>query len=207
MIIWPAKDPAEVLDYTWTVPLDTGDTVASYTVALTTGTAVLDSDSNTTTMVVAWVSGGTDGETSTFTLTATTTGGRTYREIAALPVFDRASEMLAFFRLRYPAFASIADGQIGYWLASATLQVGDNWPTAGQSDARLALAAHNAAIATASIPAGVTSFKSGTFSATLSDAAASRTGYSATVYGREYLDLVRRHFSGPFSAWSVPTNV
>lgn len=207
MIVWPAKDPAEVFDYTWTVPLDAGDTVASYTVTRLSGTAVLDSDSNTTTMVVAWVSGGADGETSTFALTATSTGGRTFREVAVLPVFDRASETLALFRLRYPAFASAADGEIGYWLAGAVASIGANWPADAQAAARLAMAAHNLASATATIPAGVTSFKSGTFSATLSDSAASRTGYSATVYGREYLDLMRRHFAGPISAWTPPADV
>jgi hypothetical protein len=50
----------------------------------------------------------------------------------------------------------------------------------------------------------VTSFKSGTFSASLSDAAASRTGYDATAYGRDFLLLRRRNFTGMMPAWNPP---
>lgn len=115
---------------------------------------------------------------------------------------------LADFRIRYPAFAATADATIEAWLADGDAGT-TNWPDDDRARAVMLFAAHNLSIGGqgGAIPAGVTSFKSGTFSATLSDAAASRTGYSATVYGREYLDLVRRHFAGPFSAWSVPTNV
>lgn len=207
MIVWPAKDPAEVLDYTWEPPLDDGDTIAICTAAVGTGSVVIDSQSNTDTAVRLWLSQGADGETATLNLTATTAGGRTFREVAVLPVFDRASEMLATFRLRYSAFAAVADGTIGYRLADATTQVA-SWADADRDAGTLALAAHMLAESGAlsgAIPAGVTSFKSGTFSATLSDAAASRTGFSATIYGREYLALARRNFAGPRLAWTPPT--
>jgi hypothetical protein len=200
MIAWPAKDPAEVLDFTWTVPLDTGDTIASFTATVASGTITIDSDSASDTQVTVWLSGGADGETATVNLTATTAGGRTFREVAVLPVFDRASELLALFRLRYPALSTIADGTIGYWFAEST-HIADN------DAARLALAAHNSSLAAPSaIPAGVTSFKSGTFSATLSDSVAGRTGLNATVYGREYLSLMRGT-GGPRLAWTPPANV
>ena len=207
MIVWPAKDPAEVLDFTWEPPLDSGDTIASHTAAVSTGTAVIDSDSDTDSAVTLWLSGGTDGETATIALTATTAAGRVFREVAILPVFDRASELLALFRLRYSAFATVSDGTIGYWLADASLAVHDGWAEATRDPAKLALAAHlleaNGARSGA-IPAGLTSFKSGTFSATMSDAAASRTGFASTIYGREYLALMGRTFAGPRLAWTPP---
>ena len=197
MIVWPAKDPAEVLDFTWTVPLDAGDTVTAHTITRTDGTAMIDSDSATTTVITAWISGGADAETQTFSMTATTAGGRTFREVALLPVFDRASEMLALFRLRYPDLASVSDGQVGYWILDATGQVGDNWPTASQTPARLALAAHRASMATASIPTGITSFKSGDFQISMSSEASIRADIEQTVYGREFVKLRQAAFAGP----------
>lgn len=200
MIAWPAKDPVEVLDFTWDVPLDESDTVASHTAAVSSGTIVLDSDAHADGKVTVWLSGGEDGETAFVNLTATTAGGRTFREVAVLGVLDRASELLALFRLRYAALASIDDGTIGYWFAQST-------HISGNDPARLALAAHHASLAApGAIPAGVTSFKSGTFSATMSDSVAGRTGLNATVYGREYLDLMRAT-SGPIMAWDPPAHV
>jgi hypothetical protein len=207
MIVWPAKDPAEVLDYTWQPPLDTGDTIASHTATVGSGAIVKDSSSHSDTSVTMWASGGTDGENSTVTLSVVTTAGRAFREVAVLPVFDRASNMLALFRLRYPGFAAVTDGAIGFWMADAAINVSDGWPADHRDTARLALAAHNLALSgqgKGAIPAGVTSFKSGTFSATVSDSAASRTGLSATPYGREYLALMRRYFGGPRLAWTPP---
>lgn len=116
---------------------------------------------------------------------------------------------LADFRARYSAFATVADATVEAWLSDGDSETGA-WPDDTRSRGVMLFAAHNLAsqgIGSGGITAGVTSFKSGTFSATLSDAAASRTGYSATVYGREYLDLMRRHFGGPISAWTVPTDV
>lgn len=203
MIVWPAKDPAEVLDYTWTVGLDTGDTIASYTATTTSGVTI-DSDSENDTQVTLWLSGGVDGETAMFNLTATTAGGRTFREIAVLPVFDRASELLAMFRLRYPALASVEDGQVGYWLADALNLVGTSWGDS-QDVGRLAFAAHQVAgSVSGAIPAGVTSFKSGTFSATVAESIAALKGFESTVYGRELLALRRTLFAGPMLAWTPP---
>lgn len=210
MIIWPAKDPVEVFDYTWDVPVDSGDTVAAHTAAKTAGSVAKDSDAHTDAAVTVWISGGTDGEMATFNLTATTVGGRTFREAAILPVYDRATELLGLFRLRYPAFANVTDGVIGYWLADALRYVDDSWPEADQDPGRLALSAHlmsQAGVLPSAIPAGVTSFKSGTFSATVSDKFASQQGLMASIYGREFLDLRKRAFAGPRLAWDPPASV
>jgi hypothetical protein len=202
MIVWPAKDPVEVLDFTWEVPLDEGDTIASFTATVTAGAITKDNAEATEsdTKVTVWLSGGADGEVGMVNLIAITEGGRTFRESAVLAVVDRASELLAKFRLRYPALSALADGAIGYWF-------GETVHITGNDPARLALAAHHASLgAPTAIPAGVTSFRSGSFSATVSDSVAGRTGLSATIYGCEYLDLMRG-FAGPIMAWTPPTAV
>ena len=114
---------------------------------------------------------------------------------------------LSEFRTRYPAFDAVADATV-----QAFLDEGDSetaaWPDADRPRGVMLYAAHQLTaqgLGTGAIPAGVTSFRSGTFSATLSDSAASRTGFSATIYGREYLALARRNFAGPRLAWTPPT--
>jgi hypothetical protein len=207
MITWPAKDPADVADYTWTPDLDSGDHISTFVATATSGTVAQHSGATHTNFAgTVWLEGGVDGEVATFSLIVTTTGGRTFREAATIPVVDHAGALLVQFRLRFPAFATVDDGTVGYWLADAANTAGTSWGD-DRDVARLLLAAHNVAQANASIPGGVTSFKSGTFSATVSDMAANRTGFSATPYGREYLDLMRRNFAGPISAWVPPAYV
>ena len=72
------KDPDAVLDYqwNWATWLPTGDTIASATVTAETGLTV-DSDSNTATVVTAWLSGGTVGESYDVTCRVVTADGRT----------------------------------------------------------------------------------------------------------------------------------
>jgi hypothetical protein len=208
MIVWTAKDPAEIADYTWTPDLDPGDTIATFTASVTSGAVEIDSTEDTDTTGTIWLSGGADKELAMFSLTVTTAGGRTFREGAVLPIFDRATELLALFRLRYPAFATVSDGLISYRLFDALTEVGDNWPDAQRTNARLAWSAHKLTEAGSlggAVQQGVTSFKSGTFSATVSDSVAGLTGMDATVYGREFVTLRRVAFAGPRMAWAPPT--
>lgn len=209
MIIWPAKDPGEVLDFTWKVPLDTGDAIVSHTASIASGSATIDSDSHSDDAVTVVVSAGV-ADTSIFvSLSAVTTNGRTFKETGVIPIIDRADAVLASFRMRFPAFASVSDGQIAYWVAVGGTATA-SWSEADQSTGRLLYAAHNLAsqgLGTGAIPAGVTSFKSGTFSATVSDGLASKTGFAATSYGRDYLALARRNFAGPRLAWTPPAHV
>ena len=112
---------------------------------------------------------------------------------------------IADFRARYPAFAAVADASVTYWLTEGFAEV-SAWADADQPRGAMAYAAHKLAEqgnggATAQ---GVTGFKSGTFSASISEAAANRTGFHATIYGREFLDLARRSFAGPRLAWTPP---
>ena len=111
---------------------------------------------------------------------------------------------LAEFRALYPAFAAVADATVSAWIAEGDAET-TAWDDVPRPKAVMLYAAHKMAsqgLGTGVVPAGVTSFKSGTFSASVSDSLASKTGMSATSYGRDYLDLARRYFGGPILAWS-----
>lgn len=113
----------------------------------------------------------------------------------------------ADLKARYPAFAAVADVTVNLWLAEAAIECA-TFIDADRPRAELAYAAHRlaeAGLGAGVVPAGITSFKSGTFSATVSDAMASRTGFDATAYGREYTMLRRRSLAGPRLAWTPPT--
>lgn len=112
----------------------------------------------------------------------------------------------ATLKMRYPAFAAVSDGTIAYWLTDAQRFVGD-WGE-DTDPALMARAAHSMATTpgvlpaegTAALPAGVTSFRSGSFSATLSEAAVSASvkgGYDASPYGIEFAGYLRRNSGGP----------
>lgn len=107
---------------------------------------------------------------------------------------------------RYPAFASVNETTIAYWLADAAEECAD-WPEDVRARAEMAYAAHRMAelgLGKGVIPAGATSFRSGDFSASISEVAAARIGFDATAYGREFAMLRRRYFAGPRPAWTSP---
>ncbi len=113
----------------------------------------------------------------------------------------------ADLKAKYPAFAAVADATVDIWLAEAVTECA-GFIEADRARAEMAYAAHKMALAglgAGAIPAGVTEFRSGTFSAKVADATASRTGFTATVYGREFMALRRRSFAGPRLAW-VPVH-
>jgi hypothetical protein len=212
MIAWPAKDPADELDFNWIVPLDAGDSIAvgGFTASIASGAAtIVGAPTFSGSIATVFLAGGVADASTFVTLTAVTAGGRTFRETAVLPVIDRASAVLAAFRLRYSAFATIDDGQISYWLADGGAQV-SAWAETDKPAGRLAYAAHKLAEqglgAAGAIPAGVTGFKSGTFSAQVSDSVSRRIGFHSTIYGREFLDLARRSFGGPRLAHTPPVS-
>jgi hypothetical protein len=86
MLLWPPKDPDEVLDYgiDWASRLDT-DTIATSTWIVPDGITQTD-DSNTTTATTIWLSGGTLGEAYVFTNRVTTAGGRTMDQSVKLKI-------------------------------------------------------------------------------------------------------------------------
>lgn len=84
------KDPSAVLDYTtdWSQWLLTGDTIASATVVATAGISV-NSFSNTTTSVSAWLAGGTSGVPYQVTFGVVTAQGRTDERSITVNVANR----------------------------------------------------------------------------------------------------------------------
>lgn len=216
METWAAKDPDAVLDYTYIIPLDEGDSVASYTLTVMSGTVVIDADSNAGAVVTATLSGGTDGETALFRIAWETTAGRedddyisqlVSDDAGALVLTDYAKPKPDHLKVRYPAFAGVPTATIQYWLTDAERFVDDSWTEGDYAAALMALAAHNMALAglgadaaaTADLPAGVTRLKSGSLDVSFGDAHAEAraTGaLAATRYGAEYAMLRRVNKGG-----------
>mgnify|MGYP007083432136 CR=1 FL=1 len=197
---WPPKTPDAVLDYIYTIPVDEGDSITSHSVVILAGSITKDSDSRTDADVMVTLSGGVDGETNVFQIAWITAAGREDDAIVTLHVvgLENFEPRIAELRAMFPAFETVPDATIAFWLRKSDVSIA-HWPADDQNDAALYLAAHNMAslgLGKGTAPAGVTSFKSGTFSVTMSDKAASATGYASTIYGRQYLAMCQRIFGG-----------
>lgn len=115
----------------------------------------------------------------------------------------------AELKLRYPAFATVPDETVEYWLTDARLIVTDAWAEVDRGPAEMALAAHNMELsgygsaggAVGDLAAmGVTSFKSASMSVNFAEAAIVRSGsgrYSSTKYGVQFMPYLRRNVGGP----------
>jgi hypothetical protein len=230
MSVWPSKDPQAVQDYEYTIPLDDGDSVQSYTFTKLTGDVVVDSDSRTGAVVTAWLSGGTEGETAVFRIAWATVGGRddddvitiaiSSHEYEALEITGYAKPLPPHLKARYAAFAAVDAGTIQYWLTDAERSVTDAWTEGDYAAGLMSLAAHNMALAgygtdasaLASIPAGVSRFKSASFEMAFTDDAAnarSNGALSSTRYGQEYANLLARNRGGPMimATGTIPYDV
>jgi hypothetical protein len=110
---------------------------------------------------------------------------------------------------RDAAFSNVSDDDIAYWLTDAHRYVDQSWFEQDYGPALIAHAAYEMSTRKVNgfsggdvagfAAAGVSEFKSGQFQARFSDKAievASRGGYEANDYGREYLDLLRRNKGG-----------
>jgi hypothetical protein len=112
----------------------------------------------------------------------------------------------ATLKLRYGAFDAVDDAKVQYWLTDAERFVDLSWPEADYAVGLMAKAADSmvrkgvagiAQDASASIPAGVTSFRSASFSATVTETAANRSITGFNPYGAEFAALRRRLFGAP----------
>jgi Protein of unknown function (DUF4054) len=110
-------------------------------------------------------------------------------------------------KAQIPAMNCVADYVVDQYIARAELQITTDFAEGLREWAVFNHAAHfmaTAGLVKGAIPAGLTSLKSGTFSATVSDAAAAQTGFDATIYGREYKRLVSNNHAGPFLVSGLP---
>lgn len=217
MLIFPNKDPDEVLDYRvdWSARLGTDAIATSEWEFVEQAGLEKDSDTNTTTSTTVWLSGGTAGEVGVLLNRITTTGGRTLEETAALTIIG--SEFPAtpgydlptatFIRTAFPAFAAVPDLLINFWITRAARSVDTSWTEGDYTYAIALLTAHlmtaNGLGTGAEIEgyrsAGITKLKSGTLDVTFADGTASDggTGYGSTSYGRQFAVLLKQNRGGP----------
>lgn len=215
--VWPAKDPDAVQDYTYTIPLDEGDSVSAYTFTKVSGDTVLDSETRAGAVITAWLSGGTLGDIAAFRVTWDTTLGRSDEDYitqliagsdyVALVLTSYTKPLPQHLIARYPAFADVAIATIQYWLTDAERFVDSSWTEGDYAAALMAIAAHNMALAglgseasvMAGVPSGITRMKSASMELAFSEGAAKDriTGaLSSTRYGSEYAALLRRNKGG-----------
>jgi hypothetical protein len=111
----------------------------------------------------------------------------------------------ADLKAAFPAFAAVADGQVGYWLTRAARTVDDSWAEADRDHAQMLLAAHlmvtnglgtgAEAAAAAAGASGFKSMRSGALSLDRGDAPTD--GYASTQYGRQFAALLALNHGGP----------
>lgn len=122
-----------------------------------------------------------------------------------MPEYTRLT--LAQFIAMFPAFATLTQGPYDLYVAKAEKRAAVCLGDFYQDGVEL-LTAHLLAKAGIGVDPGMamlastgaTSFKSGTFSASISESVASsraRGGYQATPYGQEYAILLRENCGGP----------
>lgn len=92
MLVWPPKDPDEVLDYgvDWSERLN-GDTIstASFTLTTAAGMTVDESQHDSNTISIATLSGGTAGLRGKVLCQITTADGQTLQQTATILVKAR----------------------------------------------------------------------------------------------------------------------
>lgn len=86
-----AKDPDEILDFEfdYSVELDVGDTIATSQLTVVKGNVDILSSSNTGTAVIAFFTGGVDGETCEITNRIVTAASRTIERTGRLLIRRR----------------------------------------------------------------------------------------------------------------------
>jgi hypothetical protein len=214
-LIWPAKDPDEVLDYSWTIPVDAGDTLATADITKVSGNVVIDSQDTDGNVRTAFLSGGTDGEVCEFRGIATTAGGRTYEETFFLQIAasDAPSPFLGQFVSAFPAFAAVPPASVAFWKAEADRVIAPLSSCLGERAdlATMLLTAHYLTLAGAGAGAeaemaaqGATGFKrirSGSLELERGDAGNGDAGsFGATSYGARVWPMLRACVSGPMVA-------
>jgi len=113
----------------------------------------------------------------------------------------------AELKLRYPELSAVDDAVVQYWLTDSERTVDQSWFEGDYKRGLIMLAAHGMASngigasgATSGLPEGVTNIRSGSFSMSISDKAASQSvegGYGSTKYGRQFVMLLRQNKGGP----------
>lgn len=215
MLIWPSKDPDEVLDYQvdWSERLGDDTIVTSaFTLEQAAGLTI-DSQSNATKTATVWLSGGTNGDTGWLLNRITTAGGRTFDEViqvaivssagAPAPVPPYGKPTPANFKAKYPAFAAVPDATIQAYLNDAP--VDESWLESDYAKAIMLWAAHAMTVNGIGVTeiegyaaSGLSRLKSGTLDVSFKDSASSADGqWSGSKYGPQFYALLRANRGGP----------
>jgi hypothetical protein len=90
MLLWPTKDPNEVLDYQidWSEVLDVDSITSSTWINIATGITIV-ATANTSTRTVVWLSGGSDGGAYKMTNRVTTSAGRIMDQTIRIEVWEK----------------------------------------------------------------------------------------------------------------------
>jgi hypothetical protein len=94
MLTWPNKDSTEKLDYAvdWSRRLKSDETIESANAfSVLSGGVTITSQFNSDKISVAWIEGGTVGQTAKLRCTVTTSADRTFSEVVSLPIVNRAA--------------------------------------------------------------------------------------------------------------------
>lgn len=89
---WNAKPPGETVAYVadWTSELG-DDSIASYTLTIESGDALISKQENSASVVTSWIKAGTDGTTTLFLMTVSTSSGQILTREYSLLVADGAN--------------------------------------------------------------------------------------------------------------------
>lgn len=109
-LVWPAKDPADTLDYVFDISpaltANPGDSISTLDVSISPnnpGDLSLVSATADGVLAVLWLAGGQPLTTYTVTINLTTTGGRAIARSLALPVVTLATVPAAAAALTTPS--------------------------------------------------------------------------------------------------------
>jgi hypothetical protein len=98
-LAWPAKDPADVLDYVYDISPavwgDEGDSITTLDVTITpaeAGDLTLASSTTNGLLAILWLSAGQDGTTYSVTLAMSTIAGRSFQRTMVLPVISLSAD-------------------------------------------------------------------------------------------------------------------
>jgi hypothetical protein len=115
-LVWPAKDPSDVLDYEFDISPalsgNEGDGIAGVTVSITpnaVGDLTLNSSAADGAVVVLWLAGGQAGTTYSVAITTTTQTGRIIGRAVLLPVQALAVAVVPASALTTEAGAVVTD--------------------------------------------------------------------------------------------------
>ena len=109
---------------------------------------------------------------------------------------NQTQEALDYFKFRFPELAGRGDGYINIMLTEAKAEIGDTWAEADRDLAANFLAAHKMTTqGTNTVGRGeLKRRKVGDVETEYAGNGTGRTGYATTVYGQEYLKILRRNF-------------